>query len=282
MPSFSADHALSLVALKQLSPTSASLSVICLISTSSSPPTPSSNDSLALVLPADVTQFTKVGWNYLAVGSGSGELPGGGYFVTIVDPAGTDFTINVVKIDEAHAPCTRPHLPDFNVTAETAHFELAPGMLAHWDGQHSSAPKALKVWYSNFESDSPVIFKQMPDVVVTNGAFSLHVPVGGFFTVSTITTASKGINFKPPPSSIQFPLPYADDFETPGGTGVCGQEAKYFADQIGAYEVHYEKEGASSGNKVMRQMVPALPIGWSDHGSNGPMTLIVSRPLTCH
>jgi galactosylceramidase len=35
---------------------------------------------------AHVTQFTKVGWNYLAVGSGSGELPGGGYYVTIVDP----------------------------------------------------------------------------------------------------------------------------------------------------------------------------------------------------
>ena len=53
------------------------------------------------------------------------------------------------------------------------------------------------------------------------------------------------------------------------------QEAKYFADQIGAYEVHYER--GEAGNKVLKQMVPALPIGWSDHGSNGPMTLIGMR-----
>ena len=53
------------------------------------------------------------------------------------------------------------------------------------------------------------------------------------------------------------------------------QEAKYWADQIGAYEVHFE-EGNSS-NKVLKQMVPALPIGWSDHGSNGPMTLLGMR-----
>lgn len=56
------------------------------------------------------------------------------------------------------------------------------------------------------------------------------------------------------------------------------QEAKYWADQIGAFEVHYE-DGGSSGNKVLKQMVPALPIGWSDHGSNGPMTLIGGWPL---
>eukprot|EP01051_Picozoa_sp_SAG22_P010733 SAG22_NODE_982_length_6164_cov_32.072218_6_plen_201_part_00 len=128
-----------------------------------------------------------------------------------------------------------------------------------------------------------------PDITVgASGGFDLKVPVGAFFTISTITTASKGINFDVPPSSIQFPLPYADNFETPGGTGVVGQEvrskalpfccastvflsktvpfravcparqAKYFADQIGAYEVHYEDEEAGSGNKVMRQMVPAL------------------------
>jgi hypothetical protein len=30
---------------------------------------------------------------------------------------------------------------------------------------------------------------------------------------------------------------------------------------------------------VLKQMVPALPIGWSDHGSNGPMTLIGGWPL---
>eukprot|EP01052_Picozoa_sp_SAG31_P018713 SAG31_NODE_1337_length_8738_cov_2.840954_4_plen_448_part_00 len=245
---------------------------------------PTSDADLSVVYAtAHVTQFTKVGWNYLAVGSGSGQLPGGGYFVTFVDPEGTDFTINVVKIDEAHAPCTRPHLPAFNVSAEKAHFSLHPSMLAHWEvpnaDSRATKPRMLKVWYSNFEegtSSKFEVFKSMPDIMVdAEGGFDLDVPVGAFFTISTITTASKGINYNVPPSSIQFPMPYSDDFEKPGGTGVVGQEAKYFADQIGAYEVHYEQ--GTTGNKVMRQMVPALPIGWSDHGSNGPMTLIGMR-----
>ena len=173
---------------------------------------------------------------------------------------GDDFTINVVKIDEAHAPCTRPHLPNFNVTSETVTFKLDPSL---------KAPAKLKVWYSNYEEDTPVIFEAQPDVAVNGGSFSLKVPVGAFFTVSTVTTASKGVNFKPPASSIQFPLPYQDAFEEVQ----VSQEAKYFADQIGAYEVHYET--GQSGNKVMRQMVPALPIGWSDHGSN-------SHGRVCH
>lgn len=211
---------------------------------------------------AHVTQFTEVGWHYLPVGAGSGQLPGGGFYVTIVDPAGSDFTMNVVKIDESHAPCTRPHLPSFNVSSEQVTFKLDASM---------KAPAKLAVWYSNFEMADPVVFKQMPDVSVVNGEFSLAVPVGSFFTISTITDATKGVNYKPPPSSIQFPLPYIENMEEVEPS----QEAKYFADQIGAYEVHYET--GESGNKVLQQMVPALPIGWSDHGSNGPMTLIGMR-----
>jgi hypothetical protein len=42
-------------------------------------------------------------------------------------------------------------------------------------------------------------------------------------------------------------------------------------------ETGVEGVAAEDGNKVMRMMVPELPIGWSDHGSNGPMTLIGMR-----
>jgi galactosylceramidase len=74
------------------------------------------DEDLAVVYAtAHVTQFTKVGWYYLAVGDGSGELQHGGYYVTLVDPKGTDWTMNIVKIDESHAPCTRPKLPDLQV-----------------------------------------------------------------------------------------------------------------------------------------------------------------------
>ena len=35
---------------------------------------------------AHMTQFTEIGWRYLAHGSGSGFLRNGGYFTTIADP----------------------------------------------------------------------------------------------------------------------------------------------------------------------------------------------------
>lgn len=52
---------------------------------------------------AHVTQFTAIGWRYLLNGTGSGELPRGGYFATFVDPKSEHFTMNIVKISRALA-----------------------------------------------------------------------------------------------------------------------------------------------------------------------------------
>ena len=221
---------------------------------------------------AHLTQFTKTGWKYLAVGSGSGKLPQGGYYTTIVDPNGDDFTINIVKISHEHAPCTRPGLPDFNVAKEEVTFSLAKNL---------KAPASLAVWYSNYNIDSgsgvPTLFAKQSDVKVVNGKFSLQVPVGAHFTVSTVRTAQKMIPGAIPASAPSFPLPHNDDFEAKP----VSQEAPLLADQIGAFEVHYEAqggvEGSSGSNKVMKQMVPQLPIGWTDNGTKGPMTLIGMR-----
>jgi hypothetical protein len=93
--------------------------------------------------------------------------------------------------------------------------------------------------------------------------------------VSTISTATKAKGSRTPkkPSSPQFPLPYSDDFEAVEDS----QAAKYWTDQIGAFEVHAEETAAVNTNKVMRMMVPQVPIGWHDFGSNGPLTLIGMR-----
>ena len=40
------------------------------------------------------------------------------------------------------------------------------------------------------------------------------VPVGGMFTITTMTTGQKGNFEKIPPSSPSFPLDYADDFQS--------------------------------------------------------------------
>ena len=220
---------------------------------------------------AHLTQFTKAGWKYLGVGSGSGKLPNGGYYTTIVDPNGQDFTINVVKISQEHAHCTRPGLPNFVVEEETVTFALDANL---------GAPASLAVWYSNYNTDSgsgvATLFEKRQDVAVVKGKFSLHVPVGAHFTVSTVRTAQKMIPEAIPASVPSFPLPYTDDFQSKP----ISQEAPLLADQIGAFEVHFESHGGvegSAGNKVMKQMVPQLPIGWSDSGTNGPMTLIGMR-----
>ena len=210
---------------------------------------------------AHVTQFTEVGWHYLKNGKGSGELPKGGYFNSLVDPTGKEFTLVVVKISRDHASCTRPPLPDFEVEAESVTFQFSAT---------SSRPSRLNVWYSNFEANAtaPTLFEKRGDIIVSNdGSFTLNIPVGAMITVSTVSGAVKGSPSKIPDSVPQFPLPYQDDFQ---GYPVSS-EAKYFADQIGAFEIHPSTIGT---RMVMRQMVPQLPIGWSDHGSNGPMTLI--------
>lgn len=215
---------------------------------------------------AHVTQFTRVGWRYLDNGSGSGELPNGGYYTSLIDPDDkSQFTLIVVKISRDHASCTRPPLPDFDVASEVVTFNFQ-------DFSHEKSLQSLNVWYSNFETNAtaPTLFERQANIAVSgDGTFSLNVPVGSMFTLSTVGDATKGtFPSKGPTSEPSFPLPYKDDFQSYPLSG----EAKYFADQIGAFEIH--PSSSDENRLVMRQMVPRLPIGWSDHGSNGPMTLI--------
>lgn len=212
---------------------------------------------------AHVTQFTQIGWKYLANGNGSGELPKGGYYVTWVDPDSDAFTMNVVKISADHAACTRPKLPSFDTESETVTFQLAASM---------TAPAELQVWLSNFETfdGSEPSLMEHSTVAVESGAITLNVKVGDMYTITTLTDKGhKGDFGKIPDSSPSFPLPYSDDFKSTEES----QDAKWLADQIGAFEVHVSDDGARS----LKQMVPELPIGWSDQGSNGPMSLIGMR-----
>lgn len=220
---------------------------------------------------AHITQFTQIGWKLLNVGSGSGELPAGGFYATYVDPKSDDWTLTVVKIDEDHASCTRPKLPEFNTSAETVTFRLSPTM---------RNAKELAVWYSNFvefNEDGSVknLFRRLKNIVPTDGMIKLDVPVGAFFTISTILEGpTKGTPPTPiPKSDPTVPLPFSDDFEA----YPVSHEGKWWSDQIGSFEVHFSQRNDGSATKVMRQMVPQLPIGWSDHGTNGPVTLLGMR-----
>eukprot|EP00943_MAST-04B_sp_MAST-4B-sp1_P006216 g6216.t1 len=180
----------------------------------------------------------------------------------------SEFTLVVVKISRDHAPCTRPPLPDFNVTSEEVTFQLK-----NYKG--GLTIQSLNVWYSNFEKNvkNPTIFTRQKTISVNeDGTFKLQINVGDVFTLSTINDATKGsFPLSSHPKSVPgFPLPYTDNFQSYEENG----EAKYFADQIGAFEIHPATLPIHGQKWSMKQMVPLLPIGWSDHGSNGPMTLI--------
>ena len=53
-----------------------------------------------------------------------------------------------------------------------------------------------------------------------------------------------------------LPLPYSDNFSSYS----VGQEARYFSDQNGAFEI-VAAGGGRSGNSL-RQMAPTAPINW--------------------
>eukprot|EP01060_Flectonema_neradi_P019629 TRINITY_DN2686_c0_g1_i1.p1 TRINITY_DN2686_c0_g1~~TRINITY_DN2686_c0_g1_i1.p1 ORF type:complete len:815 (+),score=136.15 TRINITY_DN2686_c0_g1_i1:200-2644(+) len=201
---------------------------------------------------AHITQFTKIGWKYLKNGLGSGKLINGGYYTTFVSEDMKDFSIVIVKISHEHAACTRPGLPYEAVENEVANISISENM---------KAPGEMFVWRSNFEAEKKYVFEKQPNVVISDNMIrDIDISVGDVITISTVSTASKGTYTKQP-SQPRFPLPYNDTFNDVKES----QEARYCADQIGSFQVT---------DKVMKQMVPELPIGWADHGSNGPVTLI--------
>ena len=178
---------------------------------------------------AHVTQFAQPGWRYLRVGSGSGELPAGGFYTSLLAPDASEYTLFVVKIDRDMASCTRPELPEFAVRAETVYFHLP-----------SHAGRSLARWRSNFAQRVPILFEPQPDVLVgADGRFSLHVEVGDYYTISTVRSAQHGAHGPSeadnPPSRPAFPLPYEQDFNRVP----TSQEAPYFVNQIGVFEVQY-------------------------------------------
>eukprot|EP00937_MAST-01D_sp_MAST-1D-sp2_P002652 g2652.t1 len=217
---------------------------------------------------AHLTQFAQVGWRYLSVGSGSGELPAGGFFTTIADGDSDGFALHVVKNSFDHAACTRPGLPPSqdNVQAENVTFVLDASM---------GGATSLACWHSNFELESPVLFQQLADVQVgADGSFTITVAPGDFYTISTVRTARHGGFEAPvPPPQPRAPLPIADDFDSTA----TSQQPYLWSQMLGAFEVH--ADGANATNKVLRQMGEGLPVDpkWSGVFSCMPLTVVGMR-----
>lgn len=189
-------------------------------------------------------QFTKAGWSFLQHGQGVGLLDNGGSYVALTDPAGEQLTIIVETMKREDSLCAHSGSVPYNTTNQTATFQL--------DNSFSQV-KQLFVFFTDLRTtDVGQSFVYKGVIAVDNGKFTLDLPVGILYTVSTIN-GTKGSHQSPP--SAPFPLPYQDDFDR----HATSSEAPYFSDQSGSFEI---VESSMNRGKTMRQMVTQHPISW--------------------
>ncbi len=191
---------------------------------------------------AHTAQFTQPGWQYIndACGYLGGSNSNGSY-VTLKATNGKDYSVIIETVDAT--------------TSQTINFQTSNGL----------STGTVYVWATNLNSNNPGdYFVQQSSITPSGGAYSLSLQPGYIYTLSTTTGQGKGTIIGPPPTALS--LPYSDNFQ---GYSV-GQEARYFSDQNGAFEI--AAAGGGRSGLVMRQMAPIAPHNWED--SSDPYTLL--------
>jgi galactosylceramidase len=190
-------------------------------------------------------QFTTPGWFFLQHGTGVGLLDNGGSYVALTDSTDQQLTIIVETMRRDSSQCSFSSSVKYNTTDQTATFEL-DSSFAHIT--------QLFVFFSDFTTtDVNQAFIYKGTITLDNRSFTLQLPVGVFYTLSTINGTKSAYGAQP--VSMPFPVPYQDDFDK----YVVSSEAAYFADQSGSWEII---DTSSSHGKVMRQTVTQIPISW--------------------
>ncbi len=187
---------------------------------------------------AHTTQFAQPGWKYMD--SGCVSLPGGGSCVTLHSASTPEDYSIIVETMDAKEP-------------QTLVFRVANGL----------AKKPLHIWHSNERSQ----FDPAGDVPPNGDSFTLTAEPDSVYSLTTTTGQQKGRSESPP--SSEFPLPYADGFES----GAVGKYARYFSDQGGVFEVCQRPDGAGH---ALRQVVARRNIDWPFHPTPEPYSLIGS------
>ena len=207
---------------------------------------------------AHTTQFTQIGWTYLKHGFGTGKLSKGGTYVSLVSPDQKHFTMVIETMTHNHSLCIRPPLPPYNVSSQNVTFTLK-GSLANL--------KSLNLWKSKlgFGGKETVMFKKQVSIEVSNGEFSIYLIPDAIYTLSTVSTATKG-QHPTPPASKPLTLPFYDNFDLYKEH----MEVRDFVPQVGSFETI--KSSDKSKGIINRQTVLQKPILWSDAGDK-PITM---------
>uniref|UniRef100_A0A3B3DSA9 Galactocerebrosidase n=1 Tax=Oryzias melastigma TaxID=30732 RepID=A0A3B3DSA9_ORYME len=180
---------------------------------------------------AHTTQFTQPGWTYLQT---VGHLAKGGSYVALTDGKG-NLTVVIETMTHDHSVCIRPPLPAFNLTSQTATFNLQ----------------------GSFVSPDKLYTLLLLRNHLVNGSFTLDLAEDEVYTLTTITTGTKGSYADPPPSA-RFPKAYKDNFNDPPFS-----EASNFADQTGVFEYFMNTSDPGPHVFTMRQVVTQRPVTWT-------------------
>ncbi|KAL7380825.1 hypothetical protein ABVT39_024681 [Epinephelus coioides] len=197
---------------------------------------------------AHTTQFTQPGWTYLQT---VGHLAQGGSYVALTDKKG-NLTVVIETMTHNHSVCIRPPLPPFNVTSQSATFQL--------EGSFASI-KELQVWRSqfNFKTKKPSFFEKLTPLKVLNGSFTLNLAEDEVYTLTTMSTGQKG-SYPDPPPSTRFPKVYKDNFNV---RDPPFSEAPHFADQTGVFEYYINMTDPGPHVFTLRQVLTERPITWA-------------------
>ena len=184
-----------------------------------------------------ITQFAEPGWRFLE-GVGR-KLPKGGSVLGFVAPNGNDISL-VIETTEAKAD-------------QSLALQAADGLSA----------QALRVW----RTDMMEQFIPQPDLVASNGTWTLTLNPNCIYSLTTTTGQRKGSASSPPPAP--FPLPYRETFD---GYALHAT-TRYLSDMGGGFEVvaHTDAlpgtpgaEGAAQASgKCVRQQVHRPGIDWA-------------------
>jgi len=146
---------------------------------------------------AHMTQATRPGWHFVQQSGGGGaNLTGGGSLTAYVDPPNNGFTMVIYKPSGA--------------ATETATITLT-GPAAALTSLHAVRSTVTRSNNPNVDA----YFLAQPDVPVTNGVVTLTLRGGEMYTLSTVSTMSKGTVPAPPPPAVAWPrtTPYSDNFD---------------------------------------------------------------------
>lgn len=173
-------------------------------------------------------QFTARGWQYLK--GGSGDLSGGGTYVTLKSPK-ADYSI-IIETKDAKAD-------------QQVEFAV--------DGGLSKA--SLSVW----RSDRNEQFVHEQDVVSRNGKYAILLKPDAVYSLTTTRGQQKGA-FADVPVNAAFPARYRETFDDYGDPKGWGYLPHYFVDISGSFQLTACPERSGG---CLHQVAPVPAISWA-------------------